>query len=115
MPVVFMTSTMTLMLILTASRCLLPKPLNDRVTPMSDTATLLTFKLVTVAITIMTATSVLGQIDPAERTALEALFNTTGGPYWTSNTSWLSTTVDACNWMGVDCSSSVPSHVTCVL
>ncbi|MBJ55693.1 MAG: hypothetical protein CMQ46_10580, partial [Gammaproteobacteria bacterium] len=39
----------------------------------------------------------------ATRTALEAVYNATGGANWTNSTNWLSTEVAPCDWFGVHC------------
>jgi len=41
----------------------------------------------------------------ADRAALEALYNATGGANWTNNTNWLSTTEPVGNWHGVTVSN----------
>jgi len=47
------------------------------------------------------------QIPPAERNALIALYNSTGGATWSDNTGWLGAEGTECTWFGVSCSPSL--------
>ncbi len=51
-----------------------------------------------------TNTPTSGSIPPAERAALEALYNSTNGASWINNTGWM-TAADPCTWYGVYCSN----------
>lgn len=44
-------------------------------------------------------------IPAAECTALVDLFNATAGPTWTEQSSWLTPTIDPCEWFGVTCTN----------
>ncbi|OQY44949.1 MAG: hypothetical protein B6242_11565 [Anaerolineaceae bacterium 4572_78] len=48
------------------------------------------------------------EIPLAECQALEAVYNSTGGDSWTTNTDWMQTNTP-CSWFGVECGSG---HVT---
>lgn len=39
----------------------------------------------------------------AERTALQGLYQSTGGASWTHRNGWLEAGVDPCSWYGVTC------------
>jgi hypothetical protein len=43
-------------------------------------------------------------IPAAEREALIAIYNATGGPNWTNRTGWLGASGTECTWQGVNCS-----------
>ncbi|MBI2212828.1 MAG: hypothetical protein HYU52_04205 [Acidobacteria bacterium] len=43
------------------------------------------------------------QVPQAERDALVAIYNATGGPAWTSRTGWLGAAGTECSWAGVVC------------
>jgi len=43
------------------------------------------------------------QVPPAERAALIALYNSTDGPNWTTNTNWLGAVGTECTWFFVSC------------
>jgi Leucine-rich repeat (LRR) protein len=45
-------------------------------------------------------------VPPAERSALVALYNATGGPHWTNRTGWLGTKGTECTWSGVRCNAA---------
>ncbi len=70
--------------------------------------------LYAVLLTSCVFASTFAVIDPSERAALEALFLATGGGNWTTNSSWLSETDDACTWYGVSCGGPTLNHVTYV-
>jgi hypothetical protein len=71
------------------------------------------------------ATNALAAIPGAERNALIALYNSTGGDQWTDNANWCSATCPAsgaptfntagteCNWYGVGCDST-KTHVVAI-
>ena len=42
----------------------------------------------------------------AEREALIALYNSTDGPNWTTNTGWLGESGTECTWYGITCQDS---------
>lgn len=50
------------------------------------------------------------EIPTTECEALVALYNSTNGPSWTTNTNWLNTSTP-CNWYGVTCDGEQPRHV----
>ncbi|MGB3714294.1 MAG: hypothetical protein WA996_07685, partial [Candidatus Promineifilaceae bacterium] len=66
---------------------------------------LLIVLLVAVALTVATATIAAPD---NERDALMALYNSTNGPNWTTNTGW-DTADPYCSWYGVSC---LYGHVT---
>ena len=45
-------------------------------------------------------------IPPTERNALVALYNSTGGPQWTSSQNWLGPMGTECSWEGVECNDA---------
>jgi Leucine-rich repeat (LRR) protein len=47
-----------------------------------------------------------GAVPAAERSALVALYNGTGGASWTSHTGWLGLAGTECSWLGVQCDST---------
>ncbi|MGK2857163.1 MAG: leucine-rich repeat domain-containing protein [Thermoanaerobaculia bacterium] len=49
------------------------------------------------------ATSAVAQVPQAERDALVAIYNATGGPSWTNRSGWLGAAGTECTWAGVFC------------
>ena len=47
------------------------------------------------------------QVPQIEREALIALYNSTDGDNWTTNTGWNGAAGTECDWYGVTCTSSV--------
>ena len=54
-------------------------------------------------------------VPAAQRTALIALYNATGGPHWTTRTGWLGPAGTECSWSGVTCDTAATAVVRLVL
>ena len=54
-------------------------------------------------------------VSPEEQVALEDLYNSTNGPYWSLNKKWLSDDDSACDWFGVGCTCDEQSKSFCFL
>lgn len=54
----------------------------------------------------LTAVPCRAAVPAAQRTALIALYNATGGPHWTTRTGWLGAAGTECFWSGVTCDSA---------
>ena len=54
-------------------------------------------------------------IPAAQRTALIALYNATGGPHWTTHTGWLGPAGTECSWSGVTCDSAATAVIGLML
>src|SRR5690606_4916049 len=51
----------------------------------------------------LSSTRSANMISPEQRSALNALFTSTGGPGWTNNTGWMGPRGTECFWYGVVC------------
>ncbi|HEV7783980.1 MAG TPA: Two component regulator three Y domain protein, partial [Thermoanaerobaculia bacterium] len=54
-------------------------------------------------------------VPAAQRTALIALYNATGGPGWTTHAGWLGKAGTECSWAGVTCDSAATTVTQLVL
>ncbi len=61
--------------------------------------------------TSLTITAGTANLPAAERTALEALFNATGGASWTVGTGWMGAAGTECSWFGVTCNTALTTVV----
>ena len=76
------------------------QPLNSAPSPAKPLLTDQNFTVTASA----TDCAAVAQIPVSECEALEALYNSTNGASWTTNTNWLLTNTP-CSWYGVTCSS----------
>lgn len=74
----------------------------------------MSFRPAAIALTLVAALvashPLLAAVTTAEREALIAIYNKTGGPNWTNRTGWLGAPGTECSWYGVLC-NQVPNFV----
>src|SRR5882724_5312464 len=68
------------------------------------------FRLATSALLLCATTQAFATIPAEENAALQALYNATGGPTWTTKTNWLGAAGTECTWYGVMCNNTL-DHV----
>ncbi len=56
-----------------------------------------------VILVVFPTSSAIAQVDPAERDALIALYNSTDGANWSNHGAWLGAVGTECGWWGVQC------------